>query len=362
MDDQTIKNIEEEKETDLDIEQIESESNDLDVDTATYDIKTYGADLTLEVLNKKIESKEILTPEFQRLYVWNHKKSSKLIESFLLGLPVPQVFLYKEEDTQDLLIVDGQQRLKTVNYFMKEEFSDGSKFFLRNVKPCWEGKTFSTLDEKDRRRLNNYILRATIFEQVNPKDNRSVFEIFERLNTGGMALTEQEIRNCVIRGDINKLLEELNNYENWRLLINKKAPDSRMKDMEMILRFLALFDGWQSYKEPMKDFISDFMRSKISLSAEQISAYKEVFESLVDKFYSELGSDAFRMKAGINIAVFDSLMVGLSIIDYKNVINLKDKVVEIKKNTAYGEYTSHATTDSSSVMGRIKLVSEFLKQ
>jgi hypothetical protein len=362
MNDKNINMEGENMDTELDLENIESEKKDLEVDNANYDIKTYGADLTLEVLDKKIKEKEIITPEFQRRYVWNHKKASKLIESFLLGLPVPQIFLYREEGTQNLLIVDGQQRLKSIHYFINEKFEDETRFFLRGVKPRWEGKTYLTLDEPDKRRLNNYILRATIFEQINPKDDKSVFEIFERLNTGGMALTEQEIRNCVVRGDINKLLSDLNNYEKWRALINKPNPDSRMKDIEMILRFLALFDNWQIYKEPMKDFISDYMRSKIKISEAQAKHYTETFKFLVDKFNDEIGIAAFKMTAGINVAVFDSLMVGLAIIENKNVVNLKEKIKTIKNNETYKEYVSHATTDSSSVMGRIKLVSELLKK
>lgn len=362
IDEKKVEENENNIDTDLDLEDIESEKIDLEVDNASYDIKTYGADLTLEVLDKKIKEGEIMTPEFQRRYVWNHKKASKLIESFLLGLPVPQVFLYREEGTQNLLIVDGQQRLKSVHYFIKEEFEDGNRFFLRGVKPRWEGKTYSTLDEPDRRRLNNYILRATIFEQINPRDDKSVFEIFERLNTGGMALTEQEIRNCVVRGDINLLLSELNNYDKWRVLINKPTPDSRMKDMEMILRFLALFDNWRDYKEPMKDFISDYMRSRLKISEAQKENYTNVFKSLVDKFHNEIGVAAFRMTAGINVAVFDSLMVGMSIAEAKNVTDLANKLKTIKEDEVFKEYISHATTDSSSVMGRIKLVSEILKK
>ena len=196
----------------VDIEKIKSEEDDLDSDAAGYKIKTYGADFTLELLSQKLDEKEIKIPSFQRRYVWPSKKASRLIESFLLGLPVPQVFLYREQDTQDLMVVDGQQRLRTINYFFAEKYEDGSKFKLIGVKTQWEGKTYSELSEQDRRKFKNYILRATIFEQVDPADNKSVYEIFERLNTGGMALTPQEIRNCVINGVISQFLEKLNGY------------------------------------------------------------------------------------------------------------------------------------------------------
>ena len=130
------------KNSDLELENIPSEQEDLDIDTASYSIKTYGADFTLEILSKKFDSQEIIVPDFQRRFVWPHKKSSRLIESFLLGLPVPQVFLYREEEKQDLLVVDGQQRLKTVNYFFNERFENDSEFYLRGVKSDWEGKKY----------------------------------------------------------------------------------------------------------------------------------------------------------------------------------------------------------------------------
>lgn len=347
--------IKEAQNDEIELEAIPSEAEDLDIDNASYQIKTYGADFTLEILSKKYDSKEIVVPEFQRRYVWPPKKSSRLIESFLLGLPVPQVFLYREEESQDLLVVDGQQRLKTINYFFNEKFENGSDFFLRGVKSEWEGKKYSTLTEPDRRRLNNYILRATIFEQVDPKDNSSIFEIFERLNTGGMPLNEQEIRKCVVRGSINSFIEELNQYKNWRKLLKKDAPDARMKDLEMILRFFSLWQGWKSYKKPMKDFITEFMRSKRNIDEKEKNNYAKIFKDVVDKIYNEVGVDAFRIKAGINIAVFDSIMVALALTDLKNVSNLKIKINELKKDLAYLEAVSKSTTDTDRTESRIKL-------
>ena len=109
---------EEEKKSDLDLEEISSEEEDLDIDNAPYEIRTLGADFSLELYSQKINSGEIRIPDFQRKYVWPIKKASKLIESFLLGLPVPQVFLFQEASKRDLLVVDGQQRLLTAHFFL----------------------------------------------------------------------------------------------------------------------------------------------------------------------------------------------------------------------------------------------------
>ncbi len=149
-----------EQESDLDLEEILSEKEDLEVDDAPYEIRTQGADFTLELLSQKVLSNEIVIPLFQRKYVWPVKKASKLIESFLLGLPVPQVFLYQEAKNRDLLVVDGQQRLLSSYFFLTGKFADGvTPFYLKGVKAKWEGKAFKDLDEADKRRLKNYILR-----------------------------------------------------------------------------------------------------------------------------------------------------------------------------------------------------------
>lgn len=346
------------KDSGIKIQRILSEEEDREVDTASYKIKTYGADLTLEVLSKKIDEKEIIVPPFQRKYVWPEKKASKLIESFLLGLPIPQIFLYREEKTQNLLVVDGQQRLKTINFFFKESFDDGKVFQLRGVKENWEGKRYSELNEQDKRRFKNSILRAAIFEQTDPKDNTSVIEIFERLNTGGMALTEQEIRNCVISGKINLFLEDLNKYENWRSLLGKKRPDTRMRDIEIILRFLALYFGWETYKKPMKDFISNFMRENKNLDKELRAEHEKIFKKTVDTILHKIGTDAFRLKTGINVAVADSLMVGIAKSTKELKKGVKIKYSEILANKKYIESVSEHTTDSDSLQNRIKIVSQ----
>lgn len=352
------------KESDLDFELIKSEEEDRDIDIAPYKINTYGADYTLEILAQKLKTKEIKTPTFQRRYVWSLIRASKLIESFLLGLPVPQIFLYREIN-QDLLVVDGQQRLKSIFYFFNGKFDNGKKFILKTVKPRWEGKTFEKLEEIDKRRIKNSVLRATIFEQQDPKDNSSIFEIFERLNTGGMALNEQEVRNCVIRGEINKFLEELNNYQDWRRLLNKESPDTRMKDIEMILRFFSLYKdkGWQKYKKPMKDFITEFMRNNRDIDEEHRIKYENLFKGIIKKIYKDVGVSAFRLKSGINVALFDAVVVALaSTKNYDKIQNLKTKIEKLKKNNKFIYDISNHTTDTDRVLERIRMTLKIFSQ
>jgi uncharacterized protein with ParB-like and HNH nuclease domain len=345
-------------EKDLELEEIPSEEKDQDLDTASYKITTYGTDFTLEILSSKLTDGEIVVPPFQRRYVWSQKKASKLVESFLLGLPVPQIFLYRNEETQDLTVVDGQQRLRTINYFLRGTNQDDATFRLISVKQEWEGKSFSDLREQDKRKFKNSILRATIFEQTDPQDDSSVFEIFERLNTGGMALTLQEIRNCVIRGAINKFLDDLNLHKSWRELLNKPSPDSRMKDVEMMLRFFALREKWTSYKKPMKDFIRDFMKDHKDIGEKEQEELISVFKSTTDFILTQIGPRSFRVKSGVNVALFDSLMVSLSQIGIKKVTEATTKYQQLLANEVYKQAISESTTDVERVQSRIKIAIE----
>ncbi len=351
-------------ETELELEDIDSESDDLDIDNAPYEIRTLGADFSLELYSQKISTSEINVPDFQRRYVWNQKKASKLIESFLLGLPVPQVFLYQESSKRDLLVVDGQQRLMSTHFFLNGTFIDGSTpFRLKGVKPKWEGKTFNELEESDKRKFKNYILRATIFEQIDPADNKSVYEIFERLNTGGMPLTEQEVRNCVNHGEINIFLERLNKNDNWRALLGKIEPDRRMKDIELILRFFSLVKDWLTYKKPMKDFISLYMQEKVNLLETEQNELELLFNNTTNFINSNMGRAAFRLAGGrLNVAILDSVMTSVAIVGPENISNFKEKIDLLKTTPAYIDYVSKSTTDDDSVKGRIKMAVAALKQ
>ena len=256
-----------------DIESIASEKDDQETSPASYEVVTYPADFTLEVLVGKLKGQgnqapEIQIPGFQRKFVWTQVQASKLIESFLLGLPVPPIFMYTDKDNLQM-VVDGQQRLRSIGYFFEGYFGPedrGRRPVFRlvglNEKSPYLGKTCKELEETDPsvyRKLKDGVLRAFIIKQLNPKDNTSVFHVFERLNTGGTLLKGQEIRNCVYAGELNDLLNDLNSNSSWREIFGKNK-DKRQRDIELILRFLALLHDSKHYEKPMKDFLSEFMK------------------------------------------------------------------------------------------------------
>lgn len=343
------------------LEKIRSEVEDEFSDTSPYKIISFPADFTLKGLHDKYLSDEIVTPAFQRQYVWNVERASKLIESFLLGLPVPGVFLYRDKRSQKLIVIDGQQRLKTVFGFFDGKFPiTGKRFYLKGVRPTWDGKTYTKLDEADQIRLRDAVLRATIIEQVDPADNSSVFHIFERLNTGGVSLRPQEIRNCIHQGPFNDRLKKLNKLDVWREVVGSDTADKRMRDIELILRFVALLYEHEKYRKPMKEFISEFMAKNKAAPETKLEEFEKAFVSTAEAVRESLGRRPFHIKAGLNAAVFDSVMVAFGSIKRKVPSDIKSRYKALLDNEAYQSYISTATTDVDTVKGRLALASRVL--
>jgi len=226
--DETVEEFEE-----ADLETVESELVDQAASLGTFEILTYPADYTLEVLVDKWGKGQLVFPKFQRKFVWTQVQASKLIESFLLGLPVPPIFLYSEPTTAALLVVDGQQRLKTIAQFYEGYFGDeikGSRATFRMIgldpKSPYLGKSYSDLQRENpagAARLDDSVLRAFVIKQLNPADDTSIYHVFERLNTGGTFLNPQEVRNCVRHGLLNDSLAQLNLNPHWRAIFGNPS-------------------------------------------------------------------------------------------------------------------------------------------
>ena len=275
-----------------------------------YMITSYGADMPVDGLVKRLDKDDIFVPDFQRNFVWTFAQASRFIESLLLGLPVPGIFLFKEPDTQKLTVVDGQQRLKTLQSFYKGVFGD-KRFNLTSVSDELKQKTYEALDTEDRRRLDDSILHATIFQQSEPSDDRgSIYEVFERLNTGGTPLRSQEIRACVYRGRLNELLSELAQNQHWRQLY--VGRNSRKKDEEIILRFFALYYSLDKYERPMKRFLNEFMDVRRQLDQPQEDEFRRIFERTVETAATILTRTALRPERALNVSVADAVLVGLA--------------------------------------------------
>ena len=352
------------------LQKIDSEVDDRESSLPSYDILAYPADYTLEVLVDKWRKGQIIIPKFQRQFVWTQTQSSKLIDSFLMGLPIPPVFVFSDRNSPELLVIDGQQRIKSIAYFFEgyfdeEEDTKRKVFRLTGLSDGsrYEGLTYNDLESKypaDFARLNNSIMRAYITRQINPSDKTSVYHLFERLNTGGTHLRPQEIRNCVHHGPFISRLVDVNKYENWRAIFGRTLPDKRQRDVELIIRFLALHDDIDNYRKPMKIFLNSFTAKHSDADNNQLWYFESLFRKTVDTVLEHLGEKPFHIYSGLNAAVFDSVFVAIAKLETIPV-DLEQRYQNLIEDSSYLDCVSDGTTETNIVPRRIELAYKALR-
>jgi hypothetical protein len=333
-----------------------------------YDITSYGADYDVEGIVRRLQRGDIWIPEFQRSYVWKLPEASRFIESLLLGLPVPGIFLARETGTNSFLVIDGQQRLKTLLFFYEGYFNPKPEektrriFTLTSVQKPFEGKTYQTLDERDRLRLDNSIIHATIVRQEAPPDeDTSMYHIFERLNSAGRVLTAQEMRCAIYHGALIEEIKSLNEYPNWRAIFGKESP--RLKDQELILRFLALYHNADRYQRPMAEFLNKFASEYRGAGPVFLQECRSLFVETIELIWEGIERKAFRLGRALNAAVFDSVMVGLARrirnhpgVDPKQFARVYEALLADPK---YVQAVSRSTADEAFVSQRLDKATEY---
>jgi uncharacterized protein with ParB-like and HNH nuclease domain len=303
-----------------------------------YDITAAPNDFNIRTIFDFIESGAVKIPGFQRNYVWDQARASKLIESIIIGLPIPQVFLY-EESRNNFLVIDGQQRLMTIYYFIKQRFPKKekraslrtifaehgqipeeilhndeffSKFNLRltaklpDVPNRFSKLNYSTLGEFktqfDLRTIRNVIIKQNI-----PKDDdSSIYEIFNRLNSGGINLKAQEIRISLYHSQFYSMLSRINLNTTWRRLLGLEEPDLHMKDIEILLRGFAMIIEGGKYRPSMTSFLNGFSKNCKLIDDEKINYLENLFNSFM-KACQNLPDTAFLSKSRkFNISLYDA--------------------------------------------------------
>lgn len=326
-----------------------------------FDISATPSDSSLELLSQKITAEEIIIPFYQRKFVWKIEQASKLIESFLMGLPVPQVFFFVNEDDR-LEVIDGQQRLKSVNYFFEGYFGEtdlkGKRTVFRlkglSERSEYNGKTFVDLPDKDKRRLKNATLRAINIKQLKPSLNSdSVFHIFERLNTGGTRLKPQEIRNAVYRGNIVEELRTLNELDDWRAILGVPIPDKSQKDMELLLRLYALFEVWGEYEKPMLAYLNRVMKRDRDFDEPRAKRFKKRFK-IATALIREAIDRPFRPRGVLNAATLEAVMI--TVLEHPEIAakELKSRYKKLMADAGFLSQITGATTDTAVLRARIR--------
>lgn len=297
-----------------------------------------------------------LNPEFQRRHRWNISQKSKLIESFIMNVPIPPIFLY-EDSYSHYEVMDGLQRLSAIKEFYKDEY------ILEGLEewPELNGKKYSTLPDQIRKGIDRRYLSSIILLQETAKNEVDAMQlkqlVFERINSGGVKLEPQESRNAVFNGPLNELCISLarNKFlcKTWQIpeqtqdeIDNNNLSDelrhnelfSDMGDVELVLRFFAnrQRDGLIRYTRSLKDYLNNYLKYGNLISPEVLSEMSKIFNETMEFLYELLEEQAFCLYRYRNgnwswyqrptTAVYDPLTVVAS-----EFINSKGKILEKKK-------------------------------
>ena len=320
----------------------------------------------------------VLDPDFQREEAWNPKQKSELIESILMGIPLPLIYL-KEDNNGVYIIVDGRQRLTTLFDFMNDKFKLKSLKILGNL----NGKLFSTIDEKQQNKIEDCSLTLHVIKP--PTSDRVTFDLFDRVNRGGTRLNNQEMRNALYQGRSTKLLNRLSNSDNFKNATENSIPSKRMKDRYLILRFLSFY-LWRKkllrdvktgelveYRSNLEDFLGKsmlFMNDDNNIITIDKSA--KLFEITMDICVELFGKGCFRLPQGssktrkpINMALFETISYFCAIL--KDVSKEKSDLIKrqykiLISDEGFIRSLTYTVDSNVSVFARFKKIESAAKE
>ncbi|MTI41253.1 DUF262 domain-containing protein [Fulvivirga lutimaris] len=310
-----------------------------EIPTEVRRISTQAYDKSVADLIRMMEDDDIrLNPEYQRNYVWDNKRASLLIESIILNVPIPIVYVSQEED-DTWTVIDGLQRLNSLKRFFDRDFKITGLEILSDL----NRSDVRSLNPKALRILKNGLIRVIMISHDSHPEIK--YDVFMRLNKGSVKLTEQELRNCLYRGSLNECIKSLAHNEDMLTLLNLSEPHKRMMDCELILRFLALHGNWDMdtwkvdrYKGRMKIFLNEFMQRNQNVDEVQIQGYSELFNTTIAKVLSVMGEKAFRrinaegeFETSLNRSIMDVLMVSFARIDADILAAHSDSIRDLLK-------------------------------
>ena len=335
----------------------QAEALDLTVDERKLVTQPY--DLGVKSISRDIEQGRInLNIEYQRKYIWDSGKASRLIESLLLNVPIP-VCYFAEDQSGNYEVIDGLQRLTTIKNFLENETALSGL----SVLPELDGKRFKDLAPRDQRRLENRTIRCIVITDDSNPDIK--FDVFERLNTGAAMLTAQELRNSVYRGPFNDDLKKLAAEDFFTVLVGASS-NKRMDFEELILRFFALVDRLEAYKPPLRQFLNNYMRAHREATPDAALTIR--FQECCEAVHDVLGTSPFKLAGSrnfVNKAMFDAIMVPIAFADRASLRAHAEPVRELIRalgdNAEFLTAIGRATADRQRMLFRIGLVADQLR-
>lgn len=375
------------------IDEVINEEANNGTEISRYAITSYRTDRSIDNLIKWKKQGKLIIPNFQREYVWNYKNCVKFIESILLGLPIPDLFVYKEIHNGNEIynLIDGFQRISTIEAFKSGLWKEGTeeerKFVITNKQSRWYGKTYDTLSEEDKEFFNDYIFSLTIFDSVEKSEAKKklyMTEVFERINTGSIKLSEQEVRNAVYAGNALDKIKEITALDSFlKLTNNDSCIRQRKKDEEIILRFATYYLAYKNYENGLNKFCENADRNFTSSKNEMLSnflyyanknqiPYNDILNNIVNalNILQQFDVQAFYARSRDNTKISDRiheiLAEAIVIATIENPLfsktanDLEKFKEEIWNDEELKKIFTTATTSLENVKKRIDFIKNFL--
>jgi hypothetical protein len=334
---------------------------------------------TVDLLLSRIRSGAIdLAPDFQRQAgIWDHRRKSRLIESLLLRIPVPTFYAAENED-EDWAIVDGIQRLTTIAQFMEPSLVQREPLRLANLEYLgreYDGLTYEELPARLQLRLRETEFVLHLIRRGTPEPVK--FNIFARINTGGLRLSAQELRHALIGGPIRERLRRMAASDAFQEATARGVRDDRMADREMVLRYLAFreIDPLSYSAQDFDGFLTETMRRHTNLPDGEFAKLEREFDEVMRCCAGTFKQFAFRkvwsLKANrspINRALFEAVAVGVAELDKRGRGRLEergdralDAVIALMDDAKFFSSISSGTGDSAKVHYRFRVMADTLK-
>jgi hypothetical protein len=327
-------------------------------------LRTEQYDFSVSTLVAMMEKGEVAIPEFQRRYVWSERQASRLVESLIIQCPIPVIYMNQEKD-ETFSVIDGNQRLNSLKKFLDDSFP----LVGLTSYPELAGLKYSELDKRFQRHISNRVLRCTvILKETHPQVK---FDVFERLNSGAVALTRQELRHGLYYGSLLKAAALVARDLKLETHFGGRK-DKRMKAEELVIRYWALSESIGAYEKPLASFISTYAETNRNLPEDSLTTLRENILTAHSRSLELFGPHCFSFsKQGasrFNAAVFDAQMVACSKLSVTKFQVLKGKIKAIRdayeklqKNPDFARSVTLATSDKAALQGRIHKVATLLK-
>ena len=320
-------------------------------------------DMTVRQLLDMVESGDIFVPpEYQRKFVWGNERESELIESIFLGIPVPSLYMATNPDST-WEIVDGVQRLSTLVHYagtieMLSSIPKEKHLIISELQKltALNGFSFEALPKSLQLMFTTRPIRVTV---LNDKSDLSVrFDLFERLNTGGVSLTDQEIRNCVYRGPFNNDIKELSQIKPFTNTVKLKPIDQHNGTAEeMVLRYFAYMENYKVFDHSVRGFLNDYMKSKALKPIQK--KLSDLFKKTFTTIQQALPDGIIRNNRSITpVNLYEAISVGIGLALSEGKSIKQDKIASLLSDVNLRNLTTGATNSKKMVTGRIDYVKD----